>query len=123
VTGFFPMVFFFSTTTDTAKKYNNFQWDITQDTNGNIFMRSVNAPSSWVGADMTGSTVPIPWRLIQADSNSYYYLTTDMNDFSQNPRVPGVQEGKLESRPYGDPGTMASLKEGDQCQMWEFIRI
>ena len=48
-----------------------FKWDITNDTNGNISMRSPYAPSLWVGAEITGSTVPVPWRLIPADSESY----------------------------------------------------
>ena len=75
----------------------------------------------------------------------YYFfsLTTDMNNFSRNPRVPAVQDGKPKYDPCG-PGvsgvrvlffasgnlsiplrlqTMASLKEGDQRQMWEFIHI
>jgi hypothetical protein len=47
------------------------KWDITQDTNGNIFITSPYAPSSWVGADITGSTVPVPWRLIPVDSKYY----------------------------------------------------
>jgi hypothetical protein len=51
------------------------QWDITNDTNGNIFMTPVTpltSPSSWVGADFTtGSTVPVPWRLIRAYGKSY----------------------------------------------------
>jgi len=116
-------IYFHCTTKEEdAKKYDYYHWNITQDANGNISMRSVIAPSSWVGADMTGSTVPVPWQLIPADGKSYY-LTTDMNDFSQNPRVAAVQDGKFECGPYGDPGTKASLKEGDQWQMWEFIRI
>ena len=70
---------------------------------------------------------------------SYYFfsLTTDVNRVSQNPRVPAAQES-----PYGHPSmvrvhyfftccllipfrlqTMASPTEGDQWQMWEFIRI
>ena len=47
------------------------KWDITQD-NGNISIRSPYAPSSWVGAEITGSTVPVPWRLIPADDKLYY---------------------------------------------------
>ena len=47
------------------------KWDITHDTNGNIFMTSPYAPSSWVGAEITGSAVPVPWRVIPADSKSY----------------------------------------------------
>ena len=44
------------------------KWDITHDANGNIFMTSPYAPSSWVGVEMAGSTVPVPWRLIPVDS-------------------------------------------------------
>ena len=47
------------------------KWHITHDTNVNISMISPYAPSSWVGAEITGSTVPVPWRLIPADSKSY----------------------------------------------------
>ena len=47
------------------------QWHITNDTNGNIYMTSPIAPSSWVGAEMTGSTVPVRWRLIPAEGKSY----------------------------------------------------
>ena len=47
------------------------KWHIKQDTNGNISVKSVYAPSSWVGADITGSMVPVPWRLIPADSGFY----------------------------------------------------
>ena len=47
------------------------KWDITQDTDGNISMTSPSAPSLWVGAEIKGSSVPVPWRLIPADSESY----------------------------------------------------
>jgi hypothetical protein len=47
------------------------KWDITHDTNGNIFITSPYAPSSWVGVDITGSTVPVPWRLIPVDGKFY----------------------------------------------------
>ena len=47
------------------------KWDITQDPDGNITMTSPWAPSSWVGAKLKGSTVPVPWRLIPADGESY----------------------------------------------------
>ena len=52
---------------------NNFlsKWDITHDSSGNIFMTSPCAPSSWVGVDVTGSTLPVPWRLIPADDKFY----------------------------------------------------
>jgi len=100
---------------DCNKSY--MQWDIKHDTNGNISMRSPFAPSSWVGAQITGTTVPVPWRLIPADSESYY-LTTDMN-YSQNPQVPVATANQRNDV----PGSMATLKEGDQLQMWEFIRI
>jgi len=95
------------------------QWDITHDTNGNISMRSLHAQSSWVGAEVTWSTVPVPWRLIPADSK-FYYLTSDMNRASQNPRVATAQPGSYN---LIVPGSLATLKEGDQLQMWEFIRI
>ena len=47
------------------------KWDITHDSNHNITMTSPFAPSSWVGAELTGSTVPVPWRLIPSDSKSF----------------------------------------------------
>ena len=48
------------------------KWDIARDTNGNISILSASfTPSSWVGADITGSTVPVPWRLIPADGKFY----------------------------------------------------
>ena len=47
------------------------KWDITHDTNGNISMRSLFTPSSWVGAELSGSNVPVPWQLIPADSKFY----------------------------------------------------
>ena len=47
------------------------KWDITRDANGYISMTSPYAPSSWVGAEIQGSTVPVPWRLIPADRKSY----------------------------------------------------
>ena len=66
-----------------------------------------------------------------------YSLTTDMDRFSQNPRVPAAQQGIT-----GKPGVrvhfffasgclsipfrlqlMVALEKGDQWQMWEFIRI
>jgi len=74
---------------------------------------------------MTGSTSPVPWRLIPADGkipadNKSYYLTTDVKCVSHNPRVPTVQEHNSTSDVYG---SMATLEEGDQRQMWEFIPI
>ena len=47
------------------------KWDVTNDTNGNISMTSPYTPSSWVGAELIGSAVPVPRRLISADSKSY----------------------------------------------------
>ena len=64
-------------TTMAEVKLSNFldnshsKWHITHDTNGNISMTSPYSPSLWVGAEMTWSTVPVPWRLIPADSKSY----------------------------------------------------
>ena len=66
-----------------------------------------------------------------------------MNPFSQNPQVPvsAAQKGKFFNSNVLNPGvcpffftsgylsipfrlqSMATLKEGDQRQMWEFIRI
>ena len=76
---------------------------------------------------------------------SYYFfsLTTDMKRVSKNPRVPAVQPGvRYNTNVAGvrvryffafwlcvvnlNPlsiQSMATLKEGDQRQMWEFIRI
>jgi len=110
-------VYFHPTSVEYVKKRKQLQWDITQDANGNISMRSSYAPSSWVGSEMTGSTVPVPWRLIPADSKSYY-LTMDLDRSSKNPRVPAAQEGNGLVL-----GSMATLKEGEQWQMWDFIRI
>jgi len=100
-----------------AKEQYKSQWDIKHDTDGNIFMRSLDDPSSWAGADLAWSSVPVPWRLIPADSKSYY-LTTDMNRDSQNPRVPVAPPNQK-----FDSGNMATLMIGDKWQMWEFIRI
>jgi hypothetical protein len=49
------------------------KWDITHDTskNGNISITSSAFPLSWVGAEISGSTVPTPWRLIPVDSKFY----------------------------------------------------
>ena len=69
---------------------------------------------------------------------SYYFfsLTTDIYRESQNPLVPAAKQGM-----GNEPGVrvhyfcfwlsinslssqlMATLKKGDQWQMWEFIRI
>jgi len=120
----FTTVYFWKATMVHAKdiEYNT-QWNITQydtnDTNGNISISSPRSPSSWVGADTTGSTKPVPWRLIPADGK-FYYLTTDMNRESQNPRVPAAQQ---RSDYDNATGSMATLKEGDQRQMWEFISV
>ena len=83
-------VYFGPTTTEHAKSCDHMQvnehspiiqvfqriilfrkWDITRDTNGNISIKSLYTPSSWVSADMTGSTVPVPWRLYRVDSKFY----------------------------------------------------
>ena len=47
------------------------KWDITNDTDGNISMTSPATPSSWVGAELTRSSVRVLWRLIPADRQSY----------------------------------------------------
>ena len=49
------------------------KWHITHDTNGNISIMTTSpkVPSLWVGAEITGSTVSVPWRLIPADSKFY----------------------------------------------------
>jgi len=111
-------VYFYLTTLEQAKdvRYISLQWDITYDTDGNISLTSPYTPSSWVGADVTGSTVPVPWRLIPADSESYY-LTMDVNLVSPNPRVPAALGGD------NYPGTMDTLKEGDQRHMWMLIPL
>ena len=73
---------------------------------------------------------------------SYYFfsLTTDLNRASQNPRVPVSALGKDDNNPgvrvhylftsgclsilfHLEWQLMATLKEGDLWQMWEFIRI
>jgi len=48
----------------------------------------------------------------------FFSLTTDI--VSQNPLVPAALQ---KPGMYIDPGSMATLREGDQWQMWEFIRI
>ena len=81
--------------------------------------RSIFAPKRW---SMRGITIS---------------LITDIHRVSQNPRVPAAQRvttnvlavrvlfffasGCL-SIPFGLQ-SMATLEEGDQWQMWEFIRI
>jgi hypothetical protein len=106
-------VYFYPGTMENARKFDSLKWDIKHDIDA-ISMRSPYAPSSWVGANLTGSRVPVLWRLIPADGKSYY-LTTEINLDSQNPRVPVAQgEGY---------GTMATLKKGDKSQMWEFIPL
>ena len=82
----------------------------------------------------------------ESDSNTFaechlsYYsfsLTTDILRVSKNPQVPAVQ--RVDYLGYGvrvhsiirlafcqfslRHQTMATLKEGDRLQMWEFIRI
>ena len=48
------------------------KWDIAHDVDGNISIRSAGQDGSfWVGADMTLSTVPVPWRLIPVFGECY----------------------------------------------------
>ena len=55
------------------------KWEIITDANGNISIqafyflasRDSDASSSWVGAELKGSTVPVSWRLIPADGGFY----------------------------------------------------
>ena len=49
------------------------KWDTTQDAHGNITMTCprASAPSLWIGAELLASVVPVPWRLIPADGESY----------------------------------------------------
>ena len=57
-----------------SKDKSILQWHITHDTNGNISIMtspSAKTPSSWAGAEIIGSTVPVPWRLIPAEGKSY----------------------------------------------------
>ena len=71
---------------------------------------------------------------------SYYFfsLTTDINGVCQNPRVPAAERSMTITAPgvrahcFFASGclsipfrlqSMATLEEGDQWQMWEFIRI
>ena len=66
----------------------------------------------------------------------FFSLTTDVNRVSLNPKVPvalgirgdyGVRVHYLLLQAFCQFSlrrqTMATLKEGDQLQMWEFIRI
>ena len=87
------------------------KWDITHDSNGNFFMRSLFS-QLWFGAKITvcgASSVaidPSRWQVLLVSliptylqakrckhHLSYYFfsLTTDMNRFCQNPRVPAAQ--------------------------------
>ena len=56
-----------------CSNYNSFsKWDITHDTNNNIFLTSPYLPSAWAGPNMIGSNrVPVPWRLIPVDGKFY----------------------------------------------------
>ena len=54
------------------------KWKITNDASGNISMQAHyylvvdgSDASTWVGAELTGSTAPVPWRLIPADGGFY----------------------------------------------------
>ena len=54
------------------------KWEIITDANGNIAMKALyyrdygtDDSSSWVGAELTGSKAPVPWRLIPADGRFY----------------------------------------------------
>ena len=44
-------------------------------------MRSLYAPSSWIGDEIIGSTVPVPWRLIPADASGEFTSESDSNTF------------------------------------------
>jgi len=111
--------FYVLTTLEEARIYDYYQWDIKQDTNGNISIKSPYSlalfPWAGDGVKVTWSPVSVPWRLIPADGK-FYYLTTNMNCVSQNPRVPVASQLDSSSR-------LMALKEGDQYQMWEFIRV
>jgi hypothetical protein len=53
------------------------KWAITRVTNGYISIRSESkcTPSlPWAGTEIVGSTVPVSWRLILADSKSFYWV-------------------------------------------------
>ena len=54
------------------------KWEIITDANGNISIQTLyyrelggDFSRSWVGAELTGSTPPVPWRLIPADGRFY----------------------------------------------------
>ena len=83
----------------------------------------------------------IPIRL-QLRHLSYFFfppsLTTDMNRDSWNTRVPAVQPGNYKNAPgvrvhhfllltfchvNSRLQIMTTLQEGNQWQMWEFIRV
>jgi hypothetical protein len=51
------------------------KWYITPNSDGNIVITSPSAPLSWVGAHITLSKVPVPWRLIPESpaSGSKFY--------------------------------------------------
>ena len=77
---------------------------------------------------------------IQRHIYYFFSLTTDVNRSSQNPRVPAAQSrvndcipgvrvhyifasGCLFKLIHFRLQSMATLNEGDQYQMWEFIRV
>jgi len=103
-------------TKESAKDRDDMKWDIKREIDGDISMTSPYAPSSWVGANLAGSTMPVLWRLFPADGGCWY-LATGLN-FDSQYRVPAAQLITSIT-----PGTMATLKEGDQWQMWEFIPV
>ena len=48
------------------------KWEIISDANGNISMKTEHFVNpSWVGAEFTASTVPVPWRLIPTYDGFY----------------------------------------------------
>ena len=68
----------------------------------------------------------------------FFSLTTDLNHASLNPRVPAAQPGSSENargvrvhyfllltdcHVNSRLQKMATLEEGNQWQMWEFIRV
>jgi hypothetical protein len=119
---------FLRTSMEFVKNQYFMKWDITNDTNGNISIKtsSHRVQSFWVGEETTRSKVPVSWRLVPADGN-FYRLTSDLNDVSQDSRVLAAQltvdQVVDPACPGRIPRVMATLKEGDESQMWEFIRL
>ncbi|KAF7968029.1 hypothetical protein HWV62_32126 [Athelia sp. TMB] len=103
------------TTLETAKAAPNGTWNVTHDEYNHVRLQSPYAPNSWAAYGMTGSQSPVSWRLIPVSAHSqWYYITTDMTSLK-----PSVATNVN----TGSAGAFTELVEGNESQMWEFIRI